>query len=117
MRVWFGKTDWHPDEQWLLEGYDHDRQATRNYALADIFAWHSDRAAVAEIVSGIYEHFKGGLYYVQGTALDSETETPLVVYRTLYGAFDLWVRPLEMFSERVIRNGVSMPRFRLVAHF
>jgi predicted DNA-binding transcriptional regulator YafY len=35
-RIWFGKTDYHPDEQWLLEAYDLERQATRSYAVKDV---------------------------------------------------------------------------------
>lgn len=32
--VWFGATEWHPEPQWLLRAYDHDRQADRDFALA-----------------------------------------------------------------------------------
>ena len=42
---------------------------------------------------GRYRHYKGNEYEVMGTARHSETEEPLVVYRTLYGDFSLWVRP------------------------
>ena len=36
--VWFGATDWHPEPQWLLRAYDHDKQADRDFALADFGA-------------------------------------------------------------------------------
>lgn len=39
IRIWFGKTEWHPEEQWLLEGFDLDRQAARSYALKEIRAF------------------------------------------------------------------------------
>lgn len=35
LRVRWGKTEHHPVEQWLLDCYDHDREATRTYALDD----------------------------------------------------------------------------------
>jgi predicted DNA-binding transcriptional regulator YafY len=35
-RVWFGATDWHPEEQWLLEAIDIDKGAPRSFALRDI---------------------------------------------------------------------------------
>ncbi|WP_369809314.1 DUF1653 domain-containing protein [Paraglaciecola sp. MB-3u-78] len=35
----------------------------------------------------------------------------LVVYRLLYGEGGLWVRPVEMFVERVKIDGQSLPRF------
>jgi len=37
--IWFGSTEWHPREQWLLNAYDHDKQAERDFALADILEW------------------------------------------------------------------------------
>jgi predicted DNA-binding transcriptional regulator YafY len=35
-RVWFGATEWHPEEQWLLEAIDLDKGAPRSFALRDI---------------------------------------------------------------------------------
>lgn len=35
-RIWFGSTEWHPEDQWLLEGYDLDRQEMRSYSLKEI---------------------------------------------------------------------------------
>ena len=64
---------------------------------------------------GRYRHYKGNDYEVIGTARHSETEEPLVVYRTLYGDFSLWVRPLAMFTETVEVAGTRPPRFAPVA--
>lgn len=33
--VWYGVTDWHPKEGYLLHAYDHEKQAYRDFALAD----------------------------------------------------------------------------------
>ena len=60
---------------------------------------------------GIYRHYKGKLYHVLGIALHSETEDKFVVYRTLYGSCNLWVRPLSMFQEKVNVGGTAIPRF------
>jgi predicted DNA-binding transcriptional regulator YafY len=35
----WGKTEWHPEEQWLLKVWDVERQAYRDYALKDIKEW------------------------------------------------------------------------------
>jgi predicted DNA-binding transcriptional regulator YafY len=35
----FGSTEWHPEEQWLLEAFDLDRDATRAFALKDVLDW------------------------------------------------------------------------------
>jgi hypothetical protein len=66
------------------------------------------------LAPGKYRHYKGPMYEVIGVATHSETEEQLVVYRALYGEFGLWVRPLSMFREEVIADGVSVPRFRYV---
>jgi len=62
-----------------------------------------------------YRHFKGGLYKFIGIAKDSETLEEMVVYQALYGEGQLWVRPKEMFFEKVERNGKVMERFQEVA--
>lgn len=66
------------------------------------------------IPKGIYEHYKGNHYEVIEVARHSETLEPLVVYRALYGEHALWVRPLQMFTEDVVVEGVTIPRFRLI---
>lgn len=60
---------------------------------------------------GRYRHYKGNHYSVIGVARHSETEQQLVVYRPDYGAGDLWVRPLEMFTGEVLVDGKAVPRF------
>ena len=47
-------------------------------------------------------------------ATHSETLEPMVVYRQLYGARALWVRPAAMWTERVERDGYAGPRFAYV---
>ena len=70
--------------------------------------------AVAAIPAGRYRHFKGNEYEVLCIAHHSETLAPLVVYRALYGAGEVWARPAEMWNEIVERNGASFLRFRRV---
>ncbi|MBN9180520.1 DUF1653 domain-containing protein [Microbacterium sp.] len=64
---------------------------------------------------GIYEHFKGERYEVFAVGKHSETEEPLVLYRTLYGDYGFWARPLAMFEERVESDGYSGPHFVRIA--
>ena len=60
---------------------------------------------------GFYRHYKGGLYEVVGTVRHSEDLSPMTLYRALYGAHGLWVRPAAMFNESVVIEGVTQPRF------
>lgn len=64
-----------------------------------------------ELKPGKYRHFKGGEYELIGIAKHSETLAPMVVYRALYGECGLWVRPAEMWTEEVDRDGYRGPRF------
>lgn len=65
---------------------------------------------------GIYKHYKGNLYEVVGIAKHSESLLPHVVYKALYQTEgeNLWVRPLQMFQEEVVVDGVSLKRFARV---
>lgn len=67
-----------------------------------------------ELKPGKYRHFKGGMYQLIGIASHSETMEPMVVYRALYAEQGLWVRPLKMWTEEVIRDGYRGPRFQYV---
>ncbi len=52
-------------------------------------------------IGEVYRHFKGNLYRVEDIAKHSETGEIYVVYRQLYGDKSLWIRPLDMFLEKV----------------
>ena len=69
---------------------------------------------MTSIPTGRYRHYKGLDYEVIGVARHSETEEELVVYRTLYGDFSLWVRPLAMFTEEIEIDGRRVKRFAYV---
>lgn len=64
----------------------------------------------AEPAPGPYRHYKGGRYTVLQLARHSETEDWLVVYRAEADG-SLWVRPRDMWLERVTHEGASVPRF------
>ena len=67
-----------------------------------------------QLAAGIYRHYKGNDYQVLGLVRHSETEEWLVLYKTLYGDFSSWVRPLAMFTESVTTADGEVPGFRLI---
>ena len=38
----FKSTDWHKEEQWILNAFDVDKQADRGFAIKDIKEWITD---------------------------------------------------------------------------
>jgi hypothetical protein len=36
VKMWFGKTEYHPHEQWIMTVWDCEKAAYRDYALQDI---------------------------------------------------------------------------------
>jgi len=66
--------------------------------------------------TGTYQHYKGNKYLVLGIAKHSETKEELVVYVTLYenNMASMWVRPLAMFTQTIVIDGKSIPRFKKI---
>ena len=52
-------------------------------------------------INGIYRHFKGDYYIVEGIGIHSETKEKYVIYRGLYGDKEVYLRPYEMFLSKV----------------
>lgn len=66
------------------------------------------------IKKGKYRHYKGILYQVIDIARHTETLEDMVIYKALYGDFQIWVRPLKMFQEDVEVNGKMQKRFEFI---
>ncbi len=76
---------------------------------------------VSKVPEGsVFEHYSGKRYRILSVGRHSETLELHVVYQGLYdcpsfGSNPIWIRPLEMFLETVMINGLEQPRFRLVS--
>ena len=75
----------------------------------------TDLDSLPTIQAGLYRHYKGGEYQVLGTVRHSETLETMVLYRALYGAHGLWVRPYAMFTGSLEVDGQLQQRFRCIA--
>lgn len=67
----------------------------------------------------IFKHYKGKYYRVLCTAINTETEIPMVVYQQLYSHHIypegfIWCRPEIMFHEKIVINDVEIKRFTQV---
>lgn len=73
----------------------------------------------SDLLMGTYRHYKGNFYEVIGVGRHSETMELLVVYKAKYATAayaegTLWIRPLSMFTETVVVEGVEVPRFEYI---
>ena len=62
-------------------------------------------------IKGRYRHYKGNEYEVIGEGIHTESEERLIIYRSLYEPYTIWVRPYDMFFESVTIHGHEIPRF------
>ena len=69
---------------------------------------------------GHYRHFKGNVYEVIAIAKHSETEEEMVIYKSLGDektsdrGVGIWVRPMNMWTEMITRDGKTFPRFEKI---
>jgi predicted DNA-binding transcriptional regulator YafY len=52
-RIWYGRTEWHPEEQWMLDAYDLERAAMRSFAMQDIQVWEPDDSLLRWFQAGM----------------------------------------------------------------
>jgi len=48
VKIYFGRTDWHPEEQWLMEAIDLEIQQTRVFAMRDMR--RADNATIHPVI-------------------------------------------------------------------
>jgi hypothetical protein len=72
---------------------------------------NDELAPLPDTPTGRYRHYKGGEYEVIGVGRHSETLEPLVIYKPLYNASGLWLRPHAMFFGMLEVDGAPVRRF------
>jgi len=53
IRMWWGKTEWHPEEQWLLTAWDVEKNASRDFAWQDMRPVQNPATSAARIMAAI----------------------------------------------------------------
>ena len=72
----------------------------------------NERLKVGDIVTHFKYHYLNEenkiknkyLYKIIAFGTHSETKEKMVIYQSLYGKFDIWVRPYEIFMEEVDKD-------------
>ncbi|MFR1708536.1 MAG: DUF1653 domain-containing protein [Clostridium sp.] len=62
---------------------------------------------ISKVKGKIFRHFKGDLYLFEDIVINSETQEKMVLYRALYGECGLFVRPYDMFVEKVPKDKIN----------
>jgi len=75
---------------------------------------HDEISEPAEIERGIYRSKEGSLFEVIATATTTKDSERLVVYRELFGNYQFWVGPLELFISGEEFEKLHSSQFRLV---
>ncbi|AKU43503.1 hypothetical protein CPT_Sansa99 [Caulobacter phage Sansa] len=57
--VWWGKTEWHPEDQWMLRAFDVEKEEPRDFAIRDIM--FSAKIGGVEISAPGVTFFKGNV--------------------------------------------------------
>lgn len=91
---------------------DDDRWAA--YCREQPYKYHEEQFPTIE--TGVYRHNKKGDHYeVLGVSLHTETNEPVVVYRPMYDSpYQLFARPMGMFTETITIDGKQVPRFEKI---
>lgn len=62
----------------------------------------------------LYRHYKGNEYRIIALAKNEADLAEVVVYQDVHDPTGVWVRPLAVFMEEVVVDGVQQPRFKYV---
>jgi hypothetical protein len=62
-RIFFGVTPFHPEPQWLMDGFDCDKRELRTFALSGVLEWGSPEGVLPS-----YDDLANGATFPAGSA-------------------------------------------------
>lgn len=63
---------------------------------------------------GKYQHYKGDYYQALYVGRIEKNHQECVIYKAEYGDEYIWIRPLDIFTEKVTYNGETTQRFKFI---
>jgi hypothetical protein len=78
-KVWFGHTEYHMDDQWILKAFDIEKQVDRNFAINDIIKFIDDDMSNKKFI--IKVNVCGGGYYLIKAENKKEAFIKMLKYR------------------------------------
>lgn len=57
-QIAFKSTEWHPDEQHILEAYDFEKGAPRDFAMKDIHSWAPKDTASGRAMESVFKQLQ-----------------------------------------------------------
>jgi hypothetical protein len=65
------------------------------------------------VIGGLYKHYKGGVYEFITMSTHSETNEPLVIYKSMHFG-SVYARPLSMWFDEIDLGTHKVNRFTLI---
>ena len=105
--IWYDKYGVEHRKVYYINGEQQDAEYIKNNIeknKQNIVCDKSYDRNINDFIGRTVRHFKGNEYLVLCTALNTESDEIMVIYKSLYGENITYARPLKMFMEEVPAN-------------
>jgi antitoxin component YwqK of YwqJK toxin-antitoxin module len=105
--IWYDEDGVKQDIEYYIDGEKYNAEDIKNNIeknKQNIICDKSYDRNINDFIGRTVRHFKGNEYLVLCTALNTESDEIMVIYKALYGENITYARPLKMFMEEVPAN-------------
>ena len=106
-RIWYDEDGYEKRVENYIDGEKCDAEYIKNSIeenKQNVICDKSCDRNINDFIGRTVRHFKGNEYLVLCTALNTESDEIMVIYKALYGENITYARPLKMFMEEVPTN-------------